>query len=484
MAAANQGWEFVIGLEVHAQLRTRAKLFSAAPNAFGDQPNSNTTEVELGMPGVLPVINERAVELALRAALALGCEIQHESRFARKHYFYPDLPKGYQISQYDEPYCRGGAVPIRLDGETRSIPLTRIHMEEDAGKSIHDDAVTGAGVSHVDLNRAGVPLIEIVSEPEIRSPAEAAAYLRSLRSILRYLDVSDADMEKGNFRCDANVSVRRPGATQLGVKVELKNMNSFKHVEKGLAYEIERQIETLEDGGKIFQETRHWDEKENRTKPGRDKEDAEDYRYFADPDLVSLRIGPELIESVRAGLPELPGEKRQRFADQLQLPEHDAALLSEDRDVAEFFEQTVSEFGQPKVVSNWIMRSLLETLSETRLPLAELPLTPGHLARLLALVDAGRVTAASARKIFAEMAKSGAEPEQIMREQGLEAVSDTGELEAQARAAIEANPKQLEQYRGGEQKLLNFFVGQVMRATGGKADPAAVREILDRLLSE
>ncbi|MBW2279789.1 MAG: Asp-tRNA(Asn)/Glu-tRNA(Gln) amidotransferase subunit GatB [Deltaproteobacteria bacterium] len=481
--ACPPGWEVVIGLEVHAQLRTRAKLFSAAPNVFGDEPNSNTTEVELGMPGVLPVINERAVELALRAALALGCDVHHESRFARKHYFYPDLPKGYQISQYDEPYCTGGAVPIRLDGETRSIPLTRIHMEEDAGKSIHDDAVTGAGVSHVDLNRAGVPLVEIVSEPAIRTPAEAGAYLRSLRSILRYLDVSDANMEKGHFRCDANVSVRRPGETELGVKVELKNLNSFKHVEKGLAYEIERQVETLEDGGTIVQETRHWDETENRSTPGRKKENAEDYRYFPDPDLVPLRIDPEHVARVRAALPELPGRKRQRFVDEFGLPDQDAALLSEDREVAEFFEQTVAGFAQPKVVSNWIMRSLLGTLSETGLPLAELPLTPGHLARLLELVDAGRVNAASARRIFSEMAKSGAEPEQIMRDQGLEAVSDTAELESMARAALDANPKQLEQYRGGEQKLLNFFVGQVMKASGGKADPAAVREILDRLLS-
>jgi aspartyl-tRNA(Asn)/glutamyl-tRNA(Gln) amidotransferase subunit B len=475
-------WEVVIGLEVHAQLRTRAKLFGAAPNAFGGEPNACTTEVELGLPGVLPVINGRCVELALRVALALGCEVHPVSRFARKHYFYPDLPKGYQISQYDEPYCTGGSVPIRLDGEERSVVLTRIHMEEDAAKSIHDDAITGGGVSHVDLNRAGTPLIEIVSEPVMRSPAEAVAYLRSLRSILRYLDVTDADMEKGNFRCDANVSVRPAGASELGVKVELKNMNSFRFVEKALAHEVVRQTEILEEGGTIQQETRHWDEKASVSRPGREKEDAEDYRYFPDPDLVPLRIEPELIERVRAELPELPGEKRRRFIETWALPDQDADLLTQDRAVAEFYERTVAEFDQPKVVANWIMRSLLETLSETGSALEDLPLTPGHLARLLALVDEGSVTAASARRIFAEMAKSGGEPEDIMREQGLESVSDSAELEAVARQVIDANPKQFEQYRAGEAKLLNFFVGQIMRSTGGKADPGVVREILARLL--
>ena len=483
MAARAPEWEVVIGLEVHAQLRTRAKLFSEAPNAFGAQPNSNTTEVELGMPGVLPVINARAVELALRVALALGCEVHPVSRFARKHYFYPDLPKGYQISQYDEPYSTGGSVPIRLDGETRQVALTRIHMEEDAGKSIHDDAITGPGVSHVDLNRAGVPLIEIVSEPDMRSPAEAAAYMRSLRSILRYLDVSDADMEKGNFRCDANVSVRPLGARELGVKIELKNMNSFRYVEKALAYEVQRQIETLEDGGTLEQETRHWDEKASVSKRGREKEDAEDYRYFPDPDLVPLRIDEALIERVRASLPELPGAKRQRFVEEFELPEQDADLLTEDRAIAEFFEQVVAEFRQPKVVANWVMRSLLEVLSETGESLAEMPLTPGHLARLLELVEGGKVTAGSARKVFAEMARTGKQPADIVREQGLESVSDSGELEALARQVIDANPGQLEQYRAGESKLLNFFVGQIMKSTGGKADPAVVREVLTRLLA-
>ncbi len=476
-------WEPVVGLEVHAQLRTEAKLFSSAPNSFGAEPNTQTTEVDLGMPGVLPVINQRAVELAVRAALALGCEIQPVSTFARKHYFYPDLPKGYQISQYDEPYATAGGVPIQVNGELRVIRLTRVHMEEDAGKLIHDDAITGGGVSHVDLNRAGVPLIEIVSEPEIRSAEEAGAYLRSLRSILRYLDVSDADMEKGNFRCDANVSVRRRGAPELGTKVELKNLNSFKFVEHALAYEIERQIEVLEEGGTILQETRLWDEKANKTRSMRTKEHAHDYRYFSDPDLVPLRLDPAWIDALRRELPELPHERRQRYQRELELPAYDAQVLTEDRDVAAFFEETVRLYPHPKTVSNWVMRSVLAVLSEGDRDLAELPLTPAHLAALLELLDQGKVTAASAREIFQEMAMSGTQPAEIMRARGLEAVSDSGELETLVREVLNANPSQLEKYRGGEEKLFNFFVGQVMKRTRGKANPSVVREVLTRLLA-
>jgi aspartyl-tRNA(Asn)/glutamyl-tRNA(Gln) amidotransferase subunit B len=478
------GWEVVIGLEVHAQLRTRAKLFSSAPNEFGAEPNTQTNEVDLGMPGVLPVINARAVELAVRTAIALGCDVHPVSRFARKHYFYPDLPKGYQVSQFDEPYCTAGFVPVQLGDLALQVPLTRIHMEEDAGKSIHDDAITGGGVSHVDLNRAGVPLIEIVSEPAIRTPAEAAQYMRSLRSILRYLDVSDANMENGNLRCDANISVRRCGERELGVKVEIKNMNSFKHVEKGLNYEIGRQIELLEDGGTILQETRHWDEKESVSRPGREKEDSEDYRYFADPDLIPLRIDAKFIERVSRAMPELPGAKRSRFIAELGLREADAIRLVEDREVAEFFEQTVAEFSDAKMVANWILRSLLELLSSSGCSLEELALAPAQLARLLELVRDKRVTNDSGRKIFAEMARSGADPAAVMAERGLEAMSDSSELESLARGVIEANPKQVEQFRAGEQKVLNFFLGQVMRATGGKAEPGAVREIMARLLSE
>jgi aspartyl-tRNA(Asn)/glutamyl-tRNA(Gln) amidotransferase subunit B len=483
MVQRANAWEPVIGLEVHAQLRTQAKLFSSAPNSFGAEPNTQTTEVDLGMPGVLPVVNERALALAVRAAVALGCEIHPVSIFARKHYFYPDLPKGYQISQYEEPYSSGGAVPIEVNGKLAQIALTRIHMEEDAGKLIHDDAVTGGGASHVDLNRAGVPLIEIVSEPDIRSPEQAGAYLRSLRSILRYLDVSDADMEKGNFRCDANVSVRRAGSETLGTKVELKNLNSFKFVERALEYEIERQIELLEEGGTIVQETRLWDERAGETRPMRGKEYAHDYRYFPDPDLVPIRLDPDWIEARRGELPELPHQKRRRYETELELPAQDAHVLTEDHEVASFFEETVRRYPEAKIVSNWVMRDVLGVVSDSGASLAALPLTPGHLVGLLELVNQGRLTAASARKIFPEMARTGAQPDELMKAHGLEAVSDSGELEALAREVIDANPGQVTKYRGGEEKLFNFFVGQVMKRTRGKANPAAVREIMTRLLA-
>jgi aspartyl-tRNA(Asn)/glutamyl-tRNA(Gln) amidotransferase subunit B len=477
------GWEVVIGLEVHAQLKTSAKLFSSAPNDFGGAPNTRTNEVDIGMPGVLPVINERAVELAVRAALAVGCEIQPVSIFARKHYFYPDLPKGYQISQFERPFAKGGAVPIELDGESRSIRLTRIHMEEDAAKNIHDDAITGGGVTFVDLNRAGVPLIEIVSEPEVRSPEEAGAYLRSLRSILRYLEVSDADMEKGHFRCDANVSVRPAGQEELGTRVELKNLNSFKFVEKGLAHEIERQIDVIAEGGEVVQETRNWDDSAGVSRVQRGKEESDDYRYFPDPDLPPLELKEDWIDAQRQMLPELPQQKRARYAEEFGLPAADTALLTEDREVAEFFESAVGLGGDAKQISNWIMRSLLAALAESGTPLADLPITPQHLVDLLGLLDAGQVTGRSAREIFSGMVRTGERPEVIMRAQGLEAVSDVGELEGIAKQVVRDHPDQVERYRGGQQKLFNFFVGQVMKATRGKADAEAVRGILTQLLS-
>ena len=476
------GWETVIGLEVHAQLKTESKLFSSAPHAFGAGPNTQTTEVDVGLPGVLPVLNEKAVELAVRLALALGAKVHPVSVFARKHYFYPDLPKGYQISQYEEPYCTDGAVPIELDGVAGAIALTRIHLEEDAAKNIHDDAVTGGGVTHVDLNRAGAPLVEIVSTPNIRSPEEAGAYLRSLRQILRYLEVSDADLEKGQFRCDANVSVRRLGDAKLGTRTELKNLNSFRFVERAIASEIRRQVELLEGGGKVLQQTMHWDDRSGTATPMRIKEQADDYRYFPDPDLPPLRIDPVFLDTIRKSLPELPHVRRARYCADFGLSAYDVAVLTEDRDVSEFFEAAASRYDQPKTLSNWITRDVLATMTETGRALRELPLTPDHLVELLKLIDAGRITAGSARDVFAEMAKTGERPEAIMRARGLEAVSDTGELERLARAAISANAGQLEKYRAGEVKLLNFFVGQVMKASGGKADPAALREILTRLL--
>jgi len=477
------GWEAVIGLEVHAQLRTETKLFSSAPHAFGAPPNSQTTEVDLGLPGVLPVLNEHAVELAVRAALGLGCELQPLSTFARKHYFYPDLPKGYQISQYDEPFAKGGGVPLEENGESRKIGLTRIHMEEDAAKNIHDDAVTGGGVTHVDLNRAGAPLIEIVSEPEIHSPAEAGAYLRSLRQVLRYLEVSDADMEKGQFRCDANVSVRRVGDPKLGTRTELKNLNSFRFVERAIAHEIERQVELIEAGGKVIQQTMHWDDKAGKSSAMRTKEHADDYRYFPDPDLPPLRLESDWLESQRKKLPELPQARRARYRESFGLPPYDAAVLTDDRDVAEFFEKAVSLYGQPKTISNWVMRDVLGAATETGKSLRELPVTPEHLVELLKLLDAGRITAASAREVFGEMAKTGERAEAIVRARGLEAVSDSGELERFAQEVIAANASQVAKFKAGDSKLLNFFVGQVMKKTGGKADPAKLREVLTKLLA-
>jgi aspartyl-tRNA(Asn)/glutamyl-tRNA(Gln) amidotransferase subunit B len=483
-ARGPQDWETVVGLEVHAQLRTHTKLFSAAPNAFGQAPNTGTTEVDLGLPGSLPVLNERAVELALRVACALGCTVREVSRFERKHYFYPDLPKGYQISQYLEPYAEGGAVPIELDGEARAIPLTRIHMEEDAGKSIHDDAVTGPGVSHVDLNRAGVPLIEIVTEPALRSPEEAGAYLRSLRTILRCLEVSDADMEKGQFRCDANVSVRRTGETVLGAKVELKNMNSFRSVEHAIANEVERQIEQLEDGGRIFQETRHWDERTQSSRTSRRKEDADDYRYFPDPDLVPLRVTPARIAEITRALPELPHVRRARYREQYGLSAADAPVLADDTDVAQFFEATLAEIANPRLVATWMLRSVLELLASRGGRIEALGLSPARFAGLLRLVDAGRVTPASAREVLAQMIETGGDAEAIVRERGLEALSDAGELEQLVRAVIADHPDQVAKCRAGDAKLLNFLVGQVMRRTGGKASPAVVRERMEALIRE
>jgi len=405
-------WEPVIGLEVHVQLRTESKLFSSAPNTFGAPPNSATTEVDLGMPGVLPVPNARAVELAVRAGVALGCSIREVSRFERKHYFYPDLPKGYQISQYQEPLAEGGSVPVEQGGVLRSVPLTRIHMEEDAGKSIHDTAISGPGTSLVDLNRAGVPLIEIVSEPALGSPEEAGAYLRSLRAILRDLEVSDVDLEKGQFRCDANVSLRPRGASELGVRVELKNINSFRSVERALGREIARQIECLEDGRPIERETRHWDDAAGRSRPSRGKEDAQDYRYFPDPDLPPLRVDPAQVAAIRAALPELPHARLLRLQESYGLSASDARVLGEERVLAELFEQTARLCGDARLAATWIQRDVLELLTGER-GLADLALTPANLAALLGLVAEGRVTPAGGREILAELAQRGGDPAEL-----------------------------------------------------------------------
>jgi aspartyl-tRNA(Asn)/glutamyl-tRNA(Gln) amidotransferase subunit B len=482
-------YEVVIGLEVHVHLRTQSKLFSPAPVRYGEEPNHSVHPICLALPGVLPVLNERAVELGIRAALATHCVVHERSIFARKNYFYPDLPKGYQISQYEEPLATDGWVEIALedgdeDAVDRRIGLTRIHMEEDAGKSIHDPAVAGSDASHVDLNRSGVALLEIVSEPDLRSPAEAGAYLRTLRSILRYIDVSDADMEKGHLRCDVNISLRPKGARELGTRTELKNLNSFRFVHEALEAEIERQAEILDEGGRVRQATLAYDPDTGRTRELRVKENADDYRYFPDPDLVPLQISAEQIERIRAGLPELAEQKRARFERDYGLSAYDAGLLTQSRALADFFEDAVASYGQAKPVANWMLRDLLRALGEQEREIDEAAITPEALSALIRLVDEGRTSPKSARGLVAELVERGGDPEALVRERGLAAVSDAGVLEAAVDEVLAVSAQDVERYRAGEKKVVNFLMGQVMKRTQGKANPGAVREILLRKLEE
>ncbi|MEB2344997.1 MAG: Asp-tRNA(Asn)/Glu-tRNA(Gln) amidotransferase subunit GatB [Deltaproteobacteria bacterium] len=479
-------YEVVIGLEVHVHLRTESKLFSPAPVRYGEPPNHAVHPIDLGLPGVLPVLNAKAVELGIRAGLATHCKVHARSVFARKNYFYPDLPKGYQISQFEEPLATGGWLDVDTGGEPVRIGLTRIHMEEDAGKSIHDAAVAGADDTHVDLNRAGVPLLEIVSEPDLRSPAEAAAYLRALHRILRYAGVSDADLEKGQFRCDANLSLRPHGETRLGTRTELKNLNSFRFVEEALHAEIARQAALLDRGGRVQQCTLHYDAERKATRVMRLKENSDDYRYFPDPDLIPLVVDEAAIEAVRQALPELPEAKRARFEEHYGLSPYDARLLAESRAVADCFEAVAAALGggakAAKSAANWIQRDVLQALGERGLELEATRLEPAALGRLIALVEAGRVTAANARPLVAELLEHGGDPEALVRERGLEAVSDAGALEATVEEVIAAHPAVAEQVRAGEDKGLHFLMGQIMRRTGGKASPAAAREVLLRRL--
>ncbi len=467
--------EPVIGLEVHAQLKTRTKIFCGCSTAFGAPPNTHTCPVCLGMPGVLPVLNKKVVEYTLAMALAVNCDISRQSRFARKNYFYPDLPKGYQISQYELPIAQHGYVDIGINGEKKRIGITRIHMEEDAGKLIHDP---DRPYSRVDFNRTGVPLIEIVSEPDIRSPEEAGAYLRQLRSILRYLDISDGNMEEGSFRCDANISVRPKGSRQFGIRTEVKNLNSFKHVEKALLYEIRRQIDVLVQGNEVVQETRLWDPGRERTISMRGKEEAHDYRYFPDPDLLPLEIEESWIESIRQQLPELPDGKRERFIQDYGLPEYDAGVLTSARELADYFEVCVREFPEPKPVSNWIMGSLLGYLHAHDKPVTESPIGPKELAQLLQLIDKGVISNTIAKTVFDEMAQTGKAPEKIVEEKGLVQVTDRDALEAAVDTVLSRHPDEVSTYRNGKTKLLGFFVGQIMKETRGKANPKVVNEIL------
>jgi aspartyl-tRNA(Asn)/glutamyl-tRNA(Gln) amidotransferase subunit B len=475
-------YETVIGLEVHTHLRTASKLFSPAPVTYGDSPNHSVHPICLALPGVLPVLNAQAVEFAIRAALATHCTVHTHSVFARKNYFYPDLPKGYQISQYEEPIATDGWIDIPIEGPSgagvKRIRLTRIHMEEDAGKSIHDSEIAGRDDTLVDLNRSGVPLLEIVSEPDLRSPAEAAAYLRTLRSILRYTGVSDADMEKGHFRCDANVSLRPVGQEEFGTRTELKNLNSFRFVEAALESEIARQAEILDDGGSVQQATMAYDPASGRTRVLRLKENADDYRYFPDPDLLPLVFSEAEVERVRGSLPELADAKHARYRDGLGLSDDEARILAENRELARFFETAVEAHGQAKVVANWILRDVLRVLSENELEIDEAKLAPDGLAALIRLVDDGEVTQKSARDLVRELALEGGDPAALVAERGLQAVSDSGVIEGAVDHVLAAHPDDPERFRAGEKKVLNFLMGKGMKETQGKADPAAVRELL------
>ena len=471
--------EPVIGLEVHAQLKTNTKIFCACSTSFGAPPNTHTCPVCLGMPGVLPVLNKKVVEYTLRMALATNCRISRESRFARKNYFYPDLPKGYQISQYELPIAEHGFVDVDVNGSRHRIGITRIHMEEDAGKLGHDPH---RPVSMVDFNRTGVPLIEIVSEPDIRSPEEAGAYLRQLRSIVRYLAICDGNLEEGSFRCDANVSIRPQGSQTLGTRTELKNLNSFKHVEKSLQYEISRQQEVLLEGGQIIQETRLWDPDKNKTMSMRGKEEAHDYRYFPDPDLLPLVIDDDWIQRIKESLPELPDGKKKRFIAQYGLPSYDAELLTSDRELADYFENCVGIYSHPKQVSNWMMGALLGLLNTLGKSIDESPVSPENLARLLALIEDGVISGKIAKTVFDEMGQTGKPAEQIVNEKGLVQITDTEALENVVSNIISAHPKEVDAYKNGKTKLLGFFVGRVMKDTKGKANPKLVNEIMKRQL--
>jgi aspartyl-tRNA(Asn)/glutamyl-tRNA(Gln) amidotransferase subunit B len=473
-------FETVIGVEVHAQLRTNSKMFCGCGTTFGLSANSQTCPICLGLPGSLPVINRTAVEMAVRAGLALNCTIAANNRFARKNYFYPDLPKGYQISQYESPICEHGWIEVRdSGGGTTRIRIRRAHLEEDAGKNIHE---TGTNGSRVDLNRAGTPLLEIVTEPDMHSADEVVAYLKGLRDILMYLDVCDGNMEEGSFRCEPNLSLRPSGQKEFGTKVELKNINSFKYVKDAVEYEIRRQTKVLNEGGTIRQETRLWNIERGETAVMRSKEEAHDYRYFPDPDLVPLKLDEAWINGFRTRLPELPAVRTKRFVSDYGLPEYDATILTASKDVANYFESCVKQFPQPKIVSNWVMGELTRELNYSGTNISASPITPERLVSLLQMVDKGIISLKVAREIFPELYSSGKAPEQIVQEKGLTQVSDEGALEQIIAEVLSKNPAQVAQFKEGKQQVLGFLVGQVMKASGGKANPGKVNELLRKKL--
>jgi aspartyl-tRNA(Asn)/glutamyl-tRNA(Gln) amidotransferase subunit B len=476
-------YEPVIGLEVHVQMGTNTKIFCSCPNEFGSEPNTNVCPVCLGMPGALPVLNRQAVEFALAASLALNCQVRSNSIFARKNYFYPDLPKGYQISQYDRPVAEHGSVEIVVGGEHKRIGVTRVHMEDDAGKNTHDGYRDSDKYSYVDLNRCGSPLIEIVSEPDMRSADEAYEYLTELKLAVQYAGVSTCDMEKGNLRCDANVSVRLKGAEKFGTKAEIKNLNSFRHLKLAVEHEILRQVALIESGGRVMQETRLYNPDLDETFTMRSKEEAHDYRYFPEPDLVPLTISEEWLARVKASMPEMPAVRRKRFVEEFGLREYDAAVITQERALADYYEQTAAASGDPKAAANWVTGDLLALLKAEGRTIEDSPVTAARLGELVGMVSKGELTGKMAKNVLAKMASTGDGARTIVDREGLKAISDTGELDAIIAKVIEDNPKQVEQYRSGKTTVLQFFVGQVMKATRGQADPAVAKEIVERKLA-
>jgi aspartyl-tRNA(Asn)/glutamyl-tRNA(Gln) amidotransferase subunit B len=466
-------WEAVIGLEIHAQLLTESKMFSPDSTQFGGADNEHTHPVSLGMPGTLPVINQRAVEFSVRTGLALNCSIRQKSVFARKNYFYPDLPKGYQISQFDEPLCERGYVEYFLDDKIRRVNIERAHMEEDAGKSLHQGDFT-----LINLNRAGVPLLEIVSAPDMSSPAEAAEYARTVRKILRYLNVCDGNLEEGSMRCDCNVSVRKKGEKKLGTKVELKNINSFRFIEKAIEYEIQRQIDCHETGEKIVQETRLYDSTKNRTFSMRSKEEAHDYRYFPDPDLLPVEVDDAWLGKIKSDLPELPLARAQRFQGEYALPAYDAFVLTAEKNLADYFETTAKESRNAKAASNWVMGDLLRELNEAKLEVEKSPIAAAQLAELIQMIDSKEISGKMAKDVFLDMWKTSKAPKEIVKSKGMAQITDSSAIEKIVDDVMAANTQAVTDYRGGKTKLFGFFVGQVMKASKGQANPEMVNQVL------